>query len=569
MKIYPSSYPPVPLVRDSPFTYLFRTRFNEYSPSSPAYIDAASGFTITRAQTRELSLSFAYGLRHTLAKMGGVPVTRGDVVMLFSPNSIAWPVVLFGGWAAGLRMTLANSSYTPREVAYQWQDSKAKVVVVHPNLLATVLDMFKLLDIDLTEAQRRIIVADWGVIPPGLQGYVCMSDLLGKNMLPEEEKFSGELAQDTALLCYSSGTTGKPKGVETTHQNITSVIDITAKVWPQDEITAPRTLGVLPYYHVYGVIILVSLQFFLGIPMVIMTQFDPVAFCRAIEQYKITHACVVPPICLIMSRHPAVEQFDMRSLRQMFSAAAPLSKSLLETLDSRLRKIGADVCIFQGYGLTETSPTAIVLPSKEYLVKAGSVGLLLPNMEARIMVDDVKDANEGEPGELWLRGPTIFKGYLDRPDATKSSITEQGWFKTGDIVTRDPDGYYAVVDRLKELIKYKGFQVAPAELESVLIQHPDIADAGVIGVYSEAEVTELPRAYIVTARQLGLKESQQFIQDVHEWLKDKISRHKHLRGGIAIVDAIPKSAAGKILRRQLRDIAQAELDATVQARAKL
>ena len=215
MRIYPSSFPPVPTVNESVYTNLFRRHYDKYSPDSPAFIDAANGFTITRSQARDLSLSFAYGLRHAFEQAGGVPLARGDAVMIFSPNTIAWPIILFGGWAAGLRLSPANSAYTPREVAHQWKDSHAKVAIVHPKLLPVLLDMFKELGLDSQEAKRRIIVADWGMepAPEGIQEYSRMSELLEKGQLPEEEKFDGDQAHETTLLCYSAGTTGNPKGV--------------------------------------------------------------------------------------------------------------------------------------------------------------------------------------------------------------------------------------------------------------------------------------------------------------------------------------------------------------------
>lgn len=566
MKIYTSPYPPVPLVNESVFTNLFRTHFDKHPAHAPAYIDAASGFTLTRADTRDLSLALGHGLRHVFGPLGGVPLTRGDVLMVFSPNSIAWPLMMFGGWAAGLRLTLVNSSYTPREVAYQWQDSGARAVCVHVTLLPVLLDAFKLLNVDAAEARRRIILVDWhastGTTRPG--DYVLMSELMNRGQLSEEEKFPGEQAYETTLLCYSSGTTGKSKGVETTHHNLTSMFTMAEVLWPTT--SEPRMLGLLPFYHIYGASKLVAFQLRQGIPLIIMEKFDPVAFCRAIQDYRITQACVVPPICLVLSQHPAVNQFNLKSLRWLFSAAAPLSNQLLMMTRNRLHSVGAKVAITQGYGLTETSPTAILLPAEDDLRKAGSVGLLVPNYEARLVTEENRDAKEGEPGEVWLRGPSIFKGYLNKPDVTRDSITPEGWFKTGDIAIRDSEGYYSIVDRLKELIKYKGFQVAPAELEGVLIEHPDIADAGVVGVYSEGEATELPRAYVVPARKLAQQEERAFVEAIDKYMKGKLARHKYLRGGIIIVDTIPKSASGKILRRELREQAKAEIGAP---RAKL
>lgn len=214
MTIYTSPYPPVAVPNESIFTNLARTRFADFPANSPAFIDAATGKTISRGEWRDLALSMAWGLRHEFPRIGGVSLQRGDVAMIFSPNSIAWPVMLFGGFAAGLRMTLANSAYTPGELAFQWKDSGAKAVFVHPSVIPIALEMFKSLDLSLTEARRRIIVADWGIPGAGTNEYVRIDDLLGKGSLSEEEKFPGEQANETALLCYSSGTTGKPKGVE-------------------------------------------------------------------------------------------------------------------------------------------------------------------------------------------------------------------------------------------------------------------------------------------------------------------------------------------------------------------
>lgn len=575
-KIYSSPVPSLPIVESSLYSHLFASAHpnlvGAFPASAPAFIDAASGTTVTRAALKRLTLAFGYGLLNhpqTAAK-------RGETILIFSTNSLCWPVVMYGAVAAGLRCTLANSAYNARELEHQYKDSGARLVLTTEEGLPIVQETLRGLGFPDDQANKMIIVLgntlEWAGGPPAprstdASGLLYMDDLLKLGILSEEEKFEGNLSHETVFLCYSSGTTGKPKGVETTHRNILAVLDLVMPVFPKLTPGVSTILGVLPFYHIYGLVKLLFLPFACGVPMVVQPRFDPVQFCANIERYKITISLIVPPVLVVLARHPAVDQYDMSSLEVLFSGAAPLGADLTKTVLQRLlakRGGKGNLAVLQGYGLTETSPTATIVPIQDGLRKIGSVGILLPNLQARLVADENGDidAEEGQPGELWLRGPTVMKGYLNNKAATEDSITSDEWFKTGDIATRDDEGFYYIVDRRKELIKYKGFQVPPAELESVLLTHPEIADAAVIGIHSTKAATELPRAYVVHAKpdEIGLENQKvAFCREIETWIQKKVARHKYLRGGVVVLDIIPKSAAGKILRRELRERAKQEL----------
>lgn len=568
--IYTSPSPTFHLASESLWTFIFHT--TQHYPNLPAFVEAATGRVLSRAELRNLSLEFAHGIRTRLPQDSRL--FRGDTAMIFSPNSFAWPIALLGLLAGGVRSTLANSAYTPSELAFQYKDSRARVVFSHPDLVPVVFAMFKHIGVSEDEARRRLVVLDFGgngAETARKVGVLGSGELLGHGALPEEEKFIGSQAGETLLLCYSSGTTGKPKGVETTHRNLTSVLSMVKAVNVALLPGRDVTLGVLPYYHIYGVVVQVFYPLFCGIPVVILPKFEPDQFCRFIERYKVTVGYIVPPILLALVHHPATDKYDLRSLKFLTSGAAPLSAGVVDLAVKKLRSVGATVAINQGYGLTETSPVTHLLPAKDYLRKIGSIGILLPNLEARLIAsdeDNIIDVAPGEPGELWVRGPIVMKGYLNNPTATANSVTSDGWFKTGDIAVRDEEGYYKIVDRKKELIKYKGFQVPPAELESVLLEHPEIVDAAVIGIDDPAQATELPRAYIV--HKAGATNAlKSFPRDVQLWIETRVAKHKFLRGGVVIIDAIPKSAAGKILRRELRERAKLELRMNSSHMAKL
>ncbi|KXN85310.1 putative 4-coumarate--CoA ligase 1 [Leucoagaricus sp. SymC.cos] len=555
-KIYTSPASSVHIPEQSLFTYLFGSNdaslVGRFPASHPAFIDADTGTTVTRGQLKNLALQLGFGLRTVFGSK------RGDTILVYSPNSIHWPVVVFGALAAGLKCTFANNAYNARELAFQYADSSAQVVFTSEEGLPVVRQTFQELGLG-KEGEKRIVVLSqslkWAGGPdaprrPDAAGLQEIADLLGKGALQAEERFNGKDANETAYLCYSSVSIVKP-------------------LFPPFTET-DKMLAVLPFYHIYGAVKLLQFPFICGTAVVVMRRFGPVQFCANIEKYKIDVALVVPPVLVALARHPAVDKYDLSTVTCFFSGAAPLGGALCKAVKDRLeakRTNGLPLHILQGYGLTETSPTTHLQPISG-AHKAGSIGVLLPNLEARLVVDSEGageiDAEEGQPGELWIRGPIVMKGYLNRPDATKDSITHDEWFKTGDVAIRDKEGYYFIIDRRKELIKYKGLQVSPAELESVLLSHSDIADAAVIGVESVKGATELPRGYIVHARPGELKNDVQkvaFAQDVKTWIQGKVARHKFLRGGVVVIDVVPKrrSAAGKILRRELRDRAKQEL----------
>ncbi|KAF8908000.1 AMP binding protein [Mucidula mucida] len=552
----------------------------------PVFIDSLSDTTITRAQLRSLALSLGYGIRHH----PNIQAKRGDVALVFSPNSITFPVVIFGSVAAGLRTTLANVAYTPHELGHQYKDSGAQLIYTTEEGIPVVRAMLKELNIE--DGDQRLIVLGKGFKwaggldaprSPDATGLLYLEDLLGLGSLEEEEKFDGSDTHETVYLCYSSGTTGQPKGVETTHQNLTSNVEMVVPSLP--DLTQRTASGVLPFFHIFGSVNLLLLPLRMGFATVVQPRFDPIQYCANIEKYKVAFSLIVPPILVMLARHPVVEKYDLSSLKMMISGAAPLAPPLAKKVMERLRSLNTFCPIVQGYGLTEASPVTHLVPfdlaSDDNI---GTSGLLMPSIEARLADEDGQDVAEGEAGELW--------GYLNNPTATANTVTPDGWLKTGDVAIRDHKGFFSIVDRRKELIKYKGFQVPPAELESILCGHPEIADAAVIAIYDEEQATELPRsvpylfhlldditlmarfainrAYVVPANPGKLNCSVQkatLEQEVGAWMKGQVAYHKYLRGGVIAIDVVPKSTAGKILRNQLRERAKLELAPAVKVAA--
>ncbi|KIY68370.1 acetyl-CoA synthetase-like protein [Cylindrobasidium torrendii FP15055 ss-10] len=571
VKIYSSTFSNVPLVNRGVFSYFLGASrpgyVGEHPANWPAFTDAASGATITRGHLRALSLQLGHGLTHHAT----LRASRNDTALIFAPNILQFPLAMFGSWAAGLRVTLANSAYNARELAHQYTNSGASLVYTTEDHLQTVRDMFTAVGLG-AEGDKRIIIIDglrWAGganVPPSVAsaGLVRLEDLLSMGAMESEEIFEGQ-GNETTLLCYSSGTTGKPKGVETTHHNLTSMAEILQHSW--DAPTSREVmLAILPCYHIYGCVMQLLWTLRAGIKVVLQARFEPEAWCRNIQTYAVSLSLVVPPVLVHLARHPAVEKYDMKTLKVMVSGAAPLGPDLTRQalsirVAARLASFGTHVAIIQGYGLTETSPVAMMVPTKSAESALGSIGVLLPNLQSRLVADDGLDAKEGEPGEIWIRGPTVMKGYLKNASATAGCINSEGWFQTGDIAVRTNEGFYYIVDRKKELIKYKGFQVPPAELEALLLNNPDVADAAVVGVYDDAQATELPRAYIVAANPSAKK--AQLARDVIAWTKARVASHKQLRGGVAVIDVIPKSAAGKILRKDLRERAKVEAEANM------
>jgi acyl-CoA synthetase (AMP-forming)/AMP-acid ligase II len=481
----------------------------------PAFIDAPSGRMITYAE-------LAQSVRAAASSLTDRGFGKGDVFAHYAPNSPEYAVAFHAVATLGGVNTTANPMLTVDELGTQLRDSGARLLVTAPELLERA-----------GAAARRARVKEIFVYGE-TGGATPFSSLLRPGGEPPEVAI--DPAADVVALPYSSGTTGLPKGVMLTHRNVVAnVCQMAAHARGRDD---ERVIAVLPFFHIYGLVVLMNLPLYRGATVVTMPRFELAEFLRVVQDYRITRAYVVPPIVLALVKHPIVDQFDLSSLEFINSGAAPLSAELQVQCAKRL---GCQV--EQGYGLTETSPTTHWVTDEPEWQRAGSIGPPLPNTECRILdVASGQDAADGEPGELLIRGPQVMKGYLNNPQATARTIDGDGWLHTGDLARVEPDGSTRIVDRLKELIKYKGYQIAPAELEAVLLTHPAIADAAVIPIADE-EAGEVPKAFVVTNGSITSDEVIQFVAG-------HMAPYKKVRV-VEIVEEIPKSPSGKILRRVL------------------
>ncbi|KAJ6145775.1 hypothetical protein N7470_009670 [Penicillium chermesinum] len=510
------------------------------SPTAPlsttkkCFIDAdrPDSHFFTPHTFRLWSQRFAAGLRNA-------GLQPGDRVLLFSGNNLFFPVALLGVAIAGGIFTAANPSYVARELAFQLEDSGATFLLCAPGSLDTGIEAAQLVGLP----EERLFVFDTALYDGAgapQQGCPYWGDLVAS--AEEGRGFAWEdlrtplLADKTIVLNYSSGTTGRPKGVEITHKNYVANMlqySFLGTLNPDYESRRARArwLCFLPMYHAMAQNIFIAVALWRGTPVYIMPKFDFVKMLEHVQRFRITDLTLVPPVMVMMAKHPIVKKFDLSSVETVGSGAAPLGREVCTEVE-KLWPPGK-INVKQGWGMTEATCSLLGWDPTETSTSASELG-------------------RNQQGELWVRGQNIMKGYWRNPEATRETKTADGWLKTGDVAYVDDEGKFHVVDRLKELIKVKGNQVAPAELEALLLEHPAVADVAVIGVSVDND--ERPRAYVVLST--GQTASA---EEITAFLNGKVSSTKRITGGVVFLDAIPKNPSGKILRKVLREQAQAGL----------
>lgn len=515
-----SNLPSLEIPDYSLFDLLFG-ELDERHENKLAIVDSGS-----QATFRELKSdieAFAGALAHRGIK-------QGDVVALHCPNSTTFAVALHGILRAGATCTTVASLSTAEDVAKQIKASGATMMLTTSSI-----------------GWAGARGAESAGLPPeriiGLTGLHGMGEMLAEEHAAPDIDVLGD---DIAVIPFSSGTTGVPKGVQLTHRNLIANV-LQAGVATEDALREDTpAVTVLPFFHIYGLTALLNLCLYRRATQYTMAKFDLLDFLGIIQEHRAKFAFIAPPIAVGLAKHPAVDNYDLSSLETIFSGAASLQLDLASQVEKRL-----DCVMAQGYGMTESSPAAHIRIGHDSPLD--SIGRAVPNTEYKIVdveteqLLEIDPPREGrsEPGELWIRGPQVMVGYLNNPEATAATLVD-GWLRTGDIAELDSHGNVYIVDRFKELIKYKGYQVPPAELESVLLGHPDIADAACSCVIRESDGEEIPKAYVVVQEGKSLT-----ADEVMEFVAERVAPYKKVRA-VEFMDAIPKSATGKILRKDLK-----------------
>lgn len=511
--IHPSPLPQVD-IPDVTITAHVLRRASELS-DRVAIQDATGATSYNFQQLSEAIHSLAGGL----AARGIAP---GKVVGLMAPNLPEYAVVFHGVAVAGGAVTTINPTYGAEEVRHQLLDAGATMLFTVPMFVETAR-----LAIEGTDVTEIIVIG------AAADGTTSMADVFADPI----SQVPVDIGTHTVVLPYSSGTTGMPKGVMLTHRNLVANIEqsIHAIKYTDDEVA----LAALPFFHIYGMQVLMNGLIANGVTVVTMPRFDMVEALQAVQDYKITRFFAVPPIIIGLASAPIVDEYDTSSVRQIFSGAAPLGAELADQAGARFN------CeVVQGFGMTELSPISHCTVEGD--CRPGTSGVTVSNTESRIVDPDTgEDQGVGDRGELWVRGPQVMTGYLNNDKATAETIDSDGWLHTGDIAIIDEHGHMTIVDRLKELIKFKGFQVAPAELEALLLTHPKIADVAVIGMPDDA-AGEVPKAFVVATAGDTIT-----LEEVQALVSEHLVSYKQIRQ-LEVIDVIPKSASGKILRKELR-----------------
>ena len=537
---FASPFPEVDIPSMSVYDYLFGG-IDDADLDRVALIDAKSGRQTTYREMVARIDSFAGALA---ARGIGV----GDVIGLLAPNSSVFAVAFHGILRSGATATTINALFTAKDIAKQLTDSSATMLVTVAAMLPQAREGAAAAGI----ADENLVVLDGA--GRSSDGYPNAADLLAAGTPAPQVNFAP--STHLAVLPYSSGTTGNPKGVMLTHRNLVANV---AQIRPlHGMVSDDVVLAVLPFFHIYGMTVLLNAALHARARLVIMPSFDLGEFLGNIAKYRSTIVFIAPPVAVALAKHPLVDSHDLSSLKTVMSGAAPLDAELGRAVAQRL---GCKVV--QGYGMSELSLVSHITPfdggrlNMHVEAPLSSVGWTVSNAASKIVDsetgDEIDPPAEGlsKTGELWFKGPNVMAGYLNNDEATQGTIDDDGWLHTGDLARVDAAGCVYIVDRLKELIKYKGYQVPPAELEAVLLGHPQIADAAVIGVQDD-EGEEVPKAFVVRQPAKDAEDAAELTEaEVMEFVAGHVAPYKKVRK-VEFIEAIPKSASGKILRKDLR-----------------